>query len=65
MKPEDIFENEKNFKSRLEFVKFWAQYVRAHSNDDWSSQQCAFIDSVIRGANQDVSLYKKVKKIAP
>ena len=58
-----MFDREKNFKSRLDFVRFWATYVKNHSNEDWSRQQADFINSVLRTANQDVELYKKVKGI--
>ncbi|MBI2971629.1 MAG: hypothetical protein HYY37_04405 [Candidatus Aenigmarchaeota archaeon] len=56
-----MFDREKNFRSRLEFVRFWAAYVKSHPNEEWSRQQAAFINSVMRTANQDVELYKKVK----
>ncbi len=58
-----MFDREKNFRSRLEFVRFWADYVKSHPNEDWSKQQAAFINSVLRTANQDIELYKKVKGI--
>ena len=58
-----MFDREKNFKSRLEFVRLWASYVKSHPNEVWSKQQADFINSVLRTANQDVELYKKVKGI--
>ena len=54
----------KNFKSRLEFVRFWADYVRKTPNSVWSRQQADFIDALFQGANQDVGLYLRVKKMA-
>ena len=36
-----------NFKERLDFVKFWAEYVKSHKDEDWSSQQNVLIDSQI------------------
>ena len=37
-----------NEEDRLNFVKFWAEYVREHSDADWSRQQNILIDSVIK-----------------
>lgn len=37
-----------NAKERLEFIKFWAKYVREHSDKEWSKQQNVVIDSQIR-----------------
>ena len=34
-----------NFKERLEFIKFWADYVKTHKDEDWSEQQNMLIDS--------------------
>lgn len=56
-----MFDRERNFRSRLEFVRFWAQYVKSHPNQVWSRQQADFINAVMRAANQDVALYRKVK----
>lgn len=57
-----MLNKEKNFHSRLEFVRFWANYVREKPNKVWSKQQADFINSLLKTANQDVRLYKKVKK---
>ena len=35
----------KNFEERLRFVKFWAEYVKTHEDEDWSEQQNVVIDS--------------------
>ncbi|HLD83812.1 MAG TPA: hypothetical protein VI979_03095 [archaeon] len=59
-----MLDKEKNFKSRLEFVRFWADYVRKTPNSVWSRQQADFIDALFQGANQDVGLYLRVKKMA-
>ena len=34
-----------NFQERLEFVQFWAEYIKSHSDEEWSSQQNVVIDS--------------------
>ena len=44
-------DKEKNFIERLEFIKFWAEYVKTHSDEDWSKQQNMLIDSQIESAN--------------
>lgn len=37
-----------NREDRLNFVEFWANYVRTHSDEEWSRQQNVLIDSVIK-----------------
>ena len=36
-----------NAKERLEFIEFWANYVKTHSDKEWSKQQKVLIDSQI------------------
>lgn len=38
-------DKENNFKERLEFVKFWVEYIKTHSDEKWSEQQNIIIDS--------------------
>lgn len=52
-----------NKKQRLDFVRFWAKYVKEHKNEVWSSQQAKFINSVLRSSNTDPKLYLKIKNI--
>ena len=40
-------EIKENFKERLEFIKFWAEYVKTHKDEDWSEQQNMLINSQI------------------
>ena len=49
--------------SRIGFVKFWVDYIKKTPNKIWSRQQAEFINSVLKGANQDKDLYLKVKGI--
>ncbi len=35
----------KNFEERLDFIKFWADYIKTHEDEDWSEQQNIIIDS--------------------
>jgi hypothetical protein len=37
-----------NKEDRLNFVKFWANYIRRHSDEEWSKQQNVLIDSQIK-----------------
>ncbi|MBU2576285.1 MAG: hypothetical protein KKF50_01030 [Nanoarchaeota archaeon] len=36
-----------NFRERLEFIKFWANYVKTHKDEDWSEQQNMLINSQV------------------
>lgn len=38
-------EKEKNFIERLEFIKFWVNYIKTHDDEDWSRQQNIIINS--------------------
>ncbi len=46
---------------RKEFIKFWVNYVRTHSDIDWSEQQKKLIDSQIKSVRE---FYKKNPEIA-
>ncbi|MBI3036620.1 hypothetical protein HYY73_02595 [Candidatus Woesearchaeota archaeon] len=39
-----------NTEDRLNFVEYWADYVRTHPSKDWSRQQKVIIDSQIQSA---------------
>lgn len=39
-----------NEEDRMNFVKYWAEYVRTHDDEDWSKQQKILIDSQIENA---------------
>lgn len=41
-------EKRKNAQERLEFVEFWAEYIRSHSDEEWSKQQNELINSQIK-----------------
>lgn len=38
-----------NAKERLEFIKYWAEYIRKHKDEEWSRQQNMLINSQISG----------------
>jgi hypothetical protein len=40
---------EQNAKERLKFIDFWVNYIKTHSDKEWSKQQNALIDSQIKG----------------
>ncbi len=44
------FDSEGNKKERIRFVSMWAEYVRTHSDREWSSQQKVIIDSQLKNA---------------
>jgi hypothetical protein len=44
---------------RLSFVKFWARYVRTHSDREWSEQQRVLIDSQM---NNSRDFYERLGK---
>ena len=52
-----------NKEDRMNFVKFWADYVRTHSDKDWSRQQKVLIDSQIQGARQNLITAKDYLEI--
>lgn len=37
-----------NREDRLNFIEFWANYIRTHSDKEWSKQQNILIDSQIQ-----------------
>ena len=54
-----------NQEDRMNFVKYWADYVKTHSDKEWSEQQNIIINSQLQSA-QAVSLtreqYLKIKE---
>ena len=50
----NYFDREKNQKERFEFIEKWADYVRTHSDEDWSKQQKILIDSQIKNAKKQI-----------
>ena len=44
----------KNAEERMKFIDYWADYIKTHSDEDWSSQQKILIDSQISEAEQGV-----------
>ena len=54
-----------NRESRMNFVKYWAEYVRTHPDQDWGKQQKKLIDSMLQSAKANKltpEQYLKMKK---
>ena len=43
------FDRTRNRKERMEFVELWAEYVKTHSDIEWSKQQKVVVDSQLKG----------------
>ena len=57
-----------NKEDRMNFVKYWAEYVRTHPDEDWSKQQKLLINSQMKNARSSplsVKSYLNLKKINP
>jgi hypothetical protein len=50
-----------NKTQRLEFVKYWADYVRTHPDKDWSKQQAVLVDSMLAGTK--FLLHRRTPKV--
>ena len=42
----------RNRERRRAMIKRWAEYVRAHDDEEWSRQQNKLIDSQLQSANE-------------
>ncbi|HWR28163.1 MAG TPA: hypothetical protein VN377_06990 [Candidatus Thermoplasmatota archaeon] len=52
-----------NQKERNRFIDQWADYVRTHSDQDWSRQQNVIINSCLRTASMTKEQYLAMKHI--
>jgi hypothetical protein len=52
-----------NQKERFRFIDQWADYVRTHSDQDWSAQQNVIINSCLRTASMTKEQYLAMKNI--
>lgn len=52
-------EREKNNTQRLEWIKYWTDYMKKNPNKVWSKQQADFINSVLRSSK---AVQKQSKK---
>jgi len=46
------FDREQNLKQRLDFIRFYARWVKTVPNEIWSKQQAEFIDSLFDNAKK-------------
>ena len=46
-----------NAQERLEFIDYWVEYIKTHSDEEWSRQQNVLIDSQIKTSR---ALNKKI-----
>ena len=52
-----------NKDDRLNFVEYWANYVRTHPDKEWSSQQNVLINSLMQNAKNSKLTPKQYLKI--
>jgi hypothetical protein len=51
-----------NREERMNFVEYWAEYIRTHPDKDWSKQQAVLIDSQLQSGKQmTLAQYKAMK----
>jgi hypothetical protein len=50
-----------NQKERMRFVDKWAEYVKTHSDKNWSRQQNVVINSSLRSASMTKEQFFKMK----
>ena len=43
-----IFDKEKNNEERKKFIELWANYIKTHTDKEWSKQQNIIINSQIQ-----------------
>ena len=48
MKRDFLKPGKDNKEERLNFIKFWVDYIKKHSDKEWSEQQSFLINSQIR-----------------
>jgi hypothetical protein len=41
-------EKEKNFAERLRFIDSWVNFIKKHSDEEWSEQQNVLINSQLK-----------------
>ncbi|MBU0957735.1 MAG: hypothetical protein KKF56_02895 [Nanoarchaeota archaeon] len=48
MKRKFLKPGKNNKEDRINFIKFWVQYIKTHSDKEWSRQQNIVINSQIK-----------------
>ena len=54
---------EQNAKERMQFVEYWANYVKTHPDKEWSTQQNILINSSFKSAHMSKEQYLAMKGI--
>ena len=49
-------------RQRIEWVRYWVDYMKKNPNEVWSKQQADFINSVMRSADVSPGNYMEIKK---
>jgi hypothetical protein len=44
---EKLIASKNRRQDRLNYVKYWAEYIKTHSDEEWSRQQNILINSII------------------
>ena len=60
-----VLDRERNLLQRLEFVRFYARWVKSVPNEVWSEQQAVIINSMVKNARNfmmSVEEYLELKK---
>ncbi|MFH1396325.1 MAG: hypothetical protein ABIG93_02915 [archaeon] len=52
-----------NKESRINFVNYWAEFVRTHSDKEWGEQQKNLINSMLQSARSNSLTPKQYLKI--
>jgi hypothetical protein len=60
---ERLIPGKTNKQDRLNFVKYWADYVRTHPDKEWSRQQNILINSIMQNAKNSKLTPKQYLKI--
>lgn len=57
------FDKEKNFEERLQFVRFYASWIKKVPNEVWSKQQAELISSFMMNARNFMMSREKYLKM--
>ena len=49
----------RNFQDRINFIKYWVNFIKAHSDEEWSKGQAVLIDGQFDMAEK---FYKDLEK---
>lgn len=52
----------KNFEDRLKFIEYWAEYIKAHADAEWTESQAKFINAQFVMARRFEKNYKDYLK---